>query len=63
MSEPRIFQLDTGGRQLPVTVGDRVSLPTNAEGTGVDVVPDPEGTHIVISYESGLLEAQKIVET
>jgi hypothetical protein len=60
MDSPRIFQLDTGGRQFPVAVGDRVSFPDSSDGKTVDVILDPEGTHIVISYESGLIEAQRI---
>jgi len=59
MDRPRIFQFDTGGRQFPVAVGDRVSFPTDASGR-MDVVEDPESTHTIISYEAGLIEAERI---
>jgi len=58
MESPDLFQFEPG-QTVDIAVGDRVSFPTNASGRGLDVVRDPQGTHIVLSYESGVIQAQR----
>jgi hypothetical protein len=58
MESPDLFQFDPGG-SVDIFVGNHVSFPTAASGRGLDVVRDSHGTHIMLSYSSGMIVAQR----
>ena len=62
MAERRTFSIVTNGMRLQIAAGARVSLPTNAQGINIGIVPDPAGTHVVVSSEAGLPEVEKVEE-
>ena len=60
MAERRTFSIFTNGTGLQIAVGARVSLPTNAHGVGIGIVPDPTGTHVVVACQADQLEVEKV---
>jgi hypothetical protein len=62
MESPDLFQFEPD-QPVDIAVGDRVSFPTAASGRGLDVVRDPHGTHVVLSYSSGMIVAQRADES
>jgi len=64
MAKRKLLQIATQGGvgpQLPV--GTRVNVLNNATNTGLEVVPDPNGKHEVVSCDSTLIEVQRIDES
>ena len=60
MAERRTFSIFTNGTGLQIAVGARVSLPTNAQGIGIAIIPDPTGTHVVVAYQADQLKVETV---
>jgi hypothetical protein len=60
MTEPGVMDIVTTGPGPQVAVGARVNVPTNEAGTGLDVVPDPDGKFIVVACEPDLIRVKRV---
>ena len=62
MAEPIVWSILTTGIGPHVAVGERVSVPTSESGMKLEVIPDPEGTFVVLACEPGLIRIQEVTK-
>lgn len=63
MAKPKPFHLLTTGMEQKFSAGERVSLPVNEAGHGLEVISDPRGKYVVISCDRPFVEVQRITNS
>jgi hypothetical protein len=57
--DPTIFTIYSTNPEPQIPVGTRVNLPMGEQGIGIDVVPDPHGSHVVVVCEPWAIRVKR----